>query len=95
MARVWEYTYPPRVERLDDKSLVESWISMHRESWFNNPTNGLYCCAGKAKAVAEYWLKHGEHGTDYNDHALIYLMNSWDEYVEMYTRIDNDDATDG
>jgi hypothetical protein len=68
-----------------DSGLVENWLNMHMENWFYNTANDLYGYVEQARAVAEYWLKNGKHGEDYNDKNIIYLQGKWDSYVECYT----------
>ena len=84
MTRIWVEKPPPE---FTDEQLVEKWLSMHREHWFNNPINGLFGYEQQYRAIAEYWLKNGKHGEDYNDHYLIYGMKMWDEFIGMFAAV--------
>jgi hypothetical protein len=79
--RRWIDKYPAP---LSDSALVDQWLDLHRENWFENEGNGLCGCELKARAVAEYWLKHGSHGEDYNDHIIIYLQKKWGSFIECF-----------
>ena len=74
----------------NDQQLVEEWLSMHREFWFNNPTNGFHGHEQRAREIAEYWMLHRKHGPDNDCPTVILLMKYWDEYVEMFTEVQND-----
>jgi hypothetical protein len=71
--RIWECTVP---QRFDDKGLVNDWISMHMDGWFRNSRNSLFGYEDRFRALAEYWLKNGEHGPDYDDPNIIIWARS-------------------
>ena len=84
--RLWKKMVSPV---FDDEGLVNDWLNMHREHWFNNPQNGFYGYENHARGIAEYWLVNGEHGQDYNDPAIIRLMRYWNEYLELFELIED------
>ena len=85
--RLWRYTVSPV---FDDARLVDNWLKLHREHWFNNPQNGFYGYEDRARGLAEYWLVNGEHGLDYNDPVIVKLMWYWDEYLKLYELMEAD-----
>jgi hypothetical protein len=67
-----------------NEELIDSWIKMHIEFWFNNKENGFYNYTDMARGIAEYWLKNRKHGPDYNDGRIVKLQMYWDEYIDMF-----------
>ena len=79
--RLWECKSP---RRYTDEMIVDNWIDMHREAWFENPINGFYRMENIFRSIAKYWLEHGEHGPDYDRPEIIKAQTYWDEYMELY-----------
>ena len=87
--RIWVEKNP---KRLTDEMLVEKWLAMHREFWFEMPTNDLFGYEERFRGIAEHWLYHGTHGPDYNDHRIMYGQRMWDEFLELFTEENTKEA---
>jgi hypothetical protein len=72
----------PRI--FNDESLVELFLEPKRELFFENRNNGWYGKEHIFKFVAEYWLKTGEFGDDYDDVTIIQAQSRWEQFLELF-----------
>jgi len=72
---------------LNDKSLIDDWLFMIR----------ILCKDTKISfsgyrrqfiSLAKYWLKYGEHDTSCGDPVIIHGQKIWDEYFEIFVKIE-------
>lgn len=80
----------PSYMYLNDKSLISNWLFILYK-YFKNPRKDLYGYRQQYKSLAEYWLKHGVHHHSYNDPIIKHGQKMWDEYLEMFERIEEVD----
>jgi len=69
---------------LDDEYLVDNWLNIDRDIYFDNPENGLYGYELRFKAIAEYWLQHGCHDPACKEPEILYAQENWDLYMKYF-----------
>jgi len=79
--RIWELQVKPRYT---DEQLVNKWLD-DNDHWFSTPTNSFFGKREQFRAIAEHWLRTGEHGEDYNDPVIIRGQSYWDDYIDMFS----------
>jgi len=79
--RLWIQKVP---QRLTEEMLIDDWISLHREGWFQNPRNGLYGYEQRYRAIAEHWLKKRRAWPRLQRPRAHIRAKLWDEFVAMF-----------